>query len=65
MTLVQRDHEVQTFSSQGANDAFTNCVRHGRPYRRFDHAQSHIPDTLVHFFGENGIPVMWIKRRYG
>jgi hypothetical protein len=58
MTLVQRNHEVQIFSSQGANDAFTDRIDHGRPYRRLDHAQSQIPDPLVNFFGENSIPVM-------
>jgi hypothetical protein len=38
------------------------AISHGRPYRRFDHAHSKIPDTLVNFFGENRSR-SWIKRR--
>ena len=58
MPFVQRDHEVETFSSHRVNDAFTKCIRHRRPHGCFEHAHPHIPDTLVYLVGENVIPVM-------
>jgi len=58
MALAQRDCEVQTLASHCSNDTFTNRIRNWRPYWRFEHAQPHIPYTLVNLLGENGIPVM-------
>ena len=57
MPVVERDDEIQTLASKGANDPFTNRIRHGRPYWRFEHAQPQIPYTLVNVFGEYRVPV--------
>ena len=58
MSFVHRDQAVQTVASHRANNPFANRIGHGRPHGRFEHAQPQIPDTLIHLFGENGIPVM-------
>jgi hypothetical protein len=58
MPLVQRDHEVETVSSQSSNNAFTDDIRHGRPHGRFEHAQTHMTHPLIHVGGENGVTVM-------
>src|SRR6516164_2512451 len=58
MPLVQRDHEVETVSSQGSKNAFTDGIRHGRPHGRFEHAQTHMTHPLIHVGGENGVTVM-------
>ena len=58
MTRAQRNHEVQTLASHGSDDAFSNRIRHWRPYWRFEYAQPPMPYTQINLLGENGIPVM-------
>ena len=48
MTFVPRNHEVKALSSNCPNNPFTDRIRHRRPHRRFEHAQSHMPDALIH-----------------
>jgi len=58
MAFIQRNHKIQTVSVDCVNDPFTDGIRHWRPHGCFEYPQSHIPDTLVDWFGENRIPIM-------
>ena len=58
MTFVPRNHEVKALSSNCPNNPFTDRIRHRRPHRRFEHAQSHMTDALIHLVGKNRISIM-------
>ena len=58
MPFVQGDYKVQALAPHRPDDAFTDRIGHGRPYRRCDDVQPHMPYTLVNVFGENRIPVV-------
>lgn len=58
MTFVPRNHEVKALSSKCPNTPFTDRIRHRRPHRCFEHAQSHMSYALIHLVGKNRIAIM-------
>ena len=61
MSLTQGNHEIQTFSTRSAHEAFAYRIRLGRPYRGSQNPDAHICHELVEFCGENAVPVVDYK----
>src|SRR4029453_17890875 len=58
MSFVQWNDKVQTFSAHCPDDPLADRIGHRCPHRRFEHPQPHVPNTLVHLFGENRVAIM-------
>src|SRR4030095_4886633 len=58
MPFIQRNHKVQTLSSQRPEHPFADRIRHRRSHGCFDDVQPHMAHALVNVLGEDGISVM-------
>ena len=47
VVLGQRNHEVQAFAPQRAQEPFAKGIRLGSPHRGFEHSQPQMTYTLV------------------
>jgi len=58
VALIQRNHEIQTFSADRPDQAFAERVRLRRPHRRLDDRQFHRRDRPIDTPGVNAVVVV-------
>jgi hypothetical protein len=58
MVCRQRDHKVQTFPPQRADEPLAEGISLGALRWRFEDSQAQVTDMLVKLRGENAVPVM-------
>jgi len=61
MPFVEWDQKVQTLTTDGPHQSFAECVRLGRPKRRFQHYHSHRLEGGIELRRIDAIPVMHDK----
>jgi hypothetical protein len=61
MPFVEWEQKVQTLTTDGPHQSFAECVRLGRPKRRFQHSHSHRLEGGIELRRIDAIPVMHDK----
>src|ERR671923_1781237 len=59
MVLSQRDHKIETFPPQRADEPLAEGIGWRSPHRRLEHPQPQVADALVKLLREDAIAVMY------